>query len=66
MTLAGETIANQNVSWTVSGNTSEDTTVDTDGLLTVGSDEAAGTLIIKATSKENIRVSGDMEITVNG
>ena len=66
VTLAGETIANQNVSWTVSGNTSEDTTVDTDGLLTVGSDEAAGTLIIKATSKENIRVSGDMEITVNG
>ena len=66
VTLAGETIANQNVSWTVSGNTSEDTTVNTDGLLTVGGDEAAGTLIIKATSKENIRVSGNMEITVNG
>ena len=54
------------MSWTVSGNTSEDTTVNTDGLLTVGGDEAAGTLIIKATSKENIRVSGNMEITVNG
>ena len=66
VTLAGETIANQNVSWTVSGNTSEDTTVNTDGLLTVGGDEAAGTLIITATSKENIRVSGNMEITVNG
>ena len=47
----GEQAADQSVTWSVSGNTSADTTIDANGLLTVGPDEAIdGVLTITATA----------------
>jgi hypothetical protein len=42
--------ASKKVTWEVGGNTSAKTTIDSNGLLTVGNDEKADTLIIRATS----------------
>ena len=64
VTLAGEALPNQKVSWRVSGNTSADTALDEDGRLSVGEDEAAEKLTVEAVSKENPRISGGMELTV--
>ena len=55
----------QGVTWTVSGNTSANTTISTSGLLTVGSDETiGGTLTIKATSVINNAAVGTKTVTV--
>ena len=64
VTLAGEAIPNQNVTWTVTGSTSADTRISADGLLTVAADEGADKLVVKAASKENTRVCGKLEITI--
>ena len=68
-TVTGEgstTNVPQGVTWTVSGNTSSSTTINTSGLLTVSSDEkTGGTLTIKATSSANSAVVGTKTITVN-
>ena len=64
VTLAGEELPNQKVSWRVSGNTSADTALDEDGRLSVGEDEVAEKLTVEAVSKENPRISGGMELTV--
>ncbi|AEF80891.1 Ig-like domain-containing protein [Leadbettera azotonutricia] len=42
--------ASKKVTWEVGGNTSAKTTINSNGLLTVGNDEKADTLIIRATS----------------
>ena len=56
----------QGITWTVSGNTSADTSIDTSGLLTVGADETVGgTLTVKATSSANPAISGTKAVTVS-
>ena len=52
------------VKWSVSDNTSTDTTIDENGLLTVGDNETAFLLRITATSLEAPDVSGTMYIMV--
>ena len=60
----GEQAADQSVTWSVSGNTSADTTIDANGLLTVGPDEAIdGTLIITATSAGEAPYTGQSGTT---
>ena len=55
----GEQAADQSVTWSVSGNTSADTTIDANGLLTVGPDEAIdGILTITATATGGVPYTG--------
>jgi autotransporter-associated beta strand protein len=42
--------ADESVTWSVEGNTSEQTTITSNGLLTVGSDETGGIIIVRVTS----------------
>ena len=54
-----EQAADQSVTWSVSGNTSADTTIDANGLLTVGPDEAIdGILTITATATGGVPYTG--------
>lgn len=46
-------LANAGVAWSVAGQTSSNTKIDTNGKLTVGNDETASQVIITATSKED-------------
>ena len=65
MTVLGETAASQGVdSWSVSGNTSEGTAINSAGLLTVGADETATELTVTAVSYANKTFSGSMTVTV--
>ena len=52
------------VTWSVSGNTSPDTTIDENGLLTVAADETAARLTVKAASNEDARFSGSISVTI--
>ncbi len=55
---------NKTVTWTVTGGDSENTVI-TDGTLTVGSDEAAGTVLtVTATSTVDESKTGTCEVTV--
>ena len=52
------------VAWSVEGNTSAATTINNSGLLTVGADETAATLTVRATSADVPTVSGTAAVTV--
>ena len=52
------------VSWSVTGNTSNSTTINSEGLLSVAEDENAETLTIRATSTCTNSVYGECEINV--
>lgn len=56
--------ASKKVSWNVKGATSDKTTITPNGLLVVGSDEAATSLTVKAISLANSSKSGSATITV--
>ena len=57
----GEEAADQSVTWAVSGSTSADTVIDTNGLLTVGADETIdGTLTITATATGGAPYTGQI------
>lgn len=57
----GEEAADQSVTWAVSGSTSADTVIDTNGLLTVGADEMIdGTLTITATATGGAPYTGQI------
>uniref|UniRef100_UPI00286F054A leucine-rich repeat protein n=1 Tax=Anaerosporobacter sp. TaxID=1872529 RepID=UPI00286F054A len=51
--VIGTEDASKDVTWSVEGNTSSSTVVSADGVLTVGKDEKATSIIVKATSKED-------------
>ena len=53
------------VTWSVTGRTSNGTTISQDGLLTVSKDERAATLTIRATSTVNTTVSGTAAMGVH-
>ena len=55
--------ADKSVTWSVTGKASSDTKISTSGRLTIGADETATKLTIKATSKANTTKSH--QITVN-
>lgn len=52
-TVSGSDLTDTSVSWSVSGGTSADTKIDETGLLTVGADETATQLIVKAISNQD-------------
>lgn len=54
----------QTVTWEVIGNESSATDIDANGLLTVGADETAASLIVKGTSTVDTSVSGSATVTV--
>ena len=55
---------NENVTWTVSGKKSDDTTISEDGVLTVATDETATTLTVTATAVGNSGKSATATVTV--
>ncbi len=55
---------NENVTWTVSGKKSDDTTISEDGVLTVAADETAATLTVTATAVGDKTTSGTATVTV--
>ncbi len=61
----GTPAANQAVTWSVSGNSSASTTISSGGLLTVGADETASSLTVKAVSQQNTAVSGTKSVAVS-
>jgi uncharacterized protein (DUF427 family) len=60
--------SSQSVTWSVEGNFSSATAISQDGVLSVGSNESAGTLTVKATwySYEGDTASGTAAVTVSG
>ena len=55
---------NENVTWTVSGKKSDDTTISEDGVLTVATDETAAALTVTATAAGDDTKSATATVTV--
>lgn len=60
-TITGST---EGVTWSIEGATSSNTMIDQNGLLTVGSDEEATSIIVRATSVEDPTVSATATATI--
>ena len=60
----GNNSPSQEVTWSLSGNTSSLTTISEDGLLWISMDEKAKTLTVTATSVQDTTKSGTSEVTV--
>ena len=54
----------QEVTWSVQGNESDSTSIDENGKLTIGEDESAKTLTVKATSTVDSSKSASATVTV--
>lgn len=63
-TVTGTGLFPQGVTWSVSGNSDNTTTITRDGVLTIGSAEA-GPVTVTATSIYNTKKNGTVTITVN-
>jgi len=63
-TVTGNNDPNTAVTWKVEGADSASTTIDADGLLTVGTNETAKTLTVTATSVQNTSKSASASVTV--
>lgn len=63
-TVTSTGFVSKNVVWTVSGNNKATTTVNHNGLLTVGADETATSLTVTATSVVDDTKSGSATITI--
>ena len=63
-TVAGSDLTDTSVTWSVSGGTSADTKIDEQGILTVGADENARELTVKATSNQDNSPSISAMVTV--
>ncbi len=62
--VTGTGSPSQEVTWSVSGNKSKNTKITSAGKLTVGSDETATALTIKAVSKDNTKKFGTAKVNV--
>ena len=62
--VAGENYYSREVAWSVSGQTSQNTFIDGNGVLNVASDETASSLIVKAVSKQDSKYSASALVTV--
>ena len=63
--MFGEQDDNPSVTWSVTGNTSDNTTIDTNGLLTVAPDELADNLTVKAVHNTYNSVIGNYTVSVD-
>lgn len=64
VTVTGTPTPPQTVTWTVTGGVSASTIISASGLLTVGSDETASTLIVTARSTVDTTKTGTATVTV--
>ena len=62
--VTGTSLADKSVNWSISGNTSSDTIVDSNGKVTVGLDESALVIKLKATSTFDSTKFAEKGITV--
>lgn len=62
--VAGENDYSREVAWSVSGQTSQNTFIDGNGVLNVASDETASSLIVKAVSRQDSNYSASALVTV--
>ena len=62
--VIGENLEDTSVNWTISGNTSASTTIDTNGKLTLGADETATNIVVTATSNYDNTKSASAQVTV--
>jgi len=62
--VSGENNYSREVAWSVSGQTSQNTFIDGNGILNVASDEAASSLIVKAVSKQDSNFSATALVSV--
>ena len=63
-TVNGSNDPPQSVTWSVSGNNSSSTTINSDGRLTVGNNEPSTSLIVQATSTYDTSKTGKADVTV--
>ena len=63
--VTGSNNPNQKVVWTVGGNKSINTVINENGELTIGEDETAKTIIVRATSVENPEKYGEFAINIS-
>lgn len=64
--VTGTGFFSSKVNWSVSGNVSENTTINSMGMLAVGKDETVKTLTVTATSEMDSTKSGTATVTVAG
>lgn len=64
VTLLGDEIENQKVTWSLEGNTSSETKIDSDGKLTVAANEGADLLKLTAVSDEDGSVKQTKRVNV--
>ena len=60
----GNSNISQTVTWSVLGNSSPDTKINADGVLTVAADETASALTVKATSHSDATISKTASVTI--
>lgn len=65
-TVTGTLDPPQTVTWSVSGNYSRNTSISTDGVLTIGDDETATTMMVKATSTFDTGKYARAYVTLSG
>ncbi len=63
-TVTGSNSPDQSVTWSITGNSSSNTKIGTDGKLTVGADETAITVTVTATSTVDATKSGSVTVAV--
>ena len=64
--IVGINLSSDAVTWSVSNNTSKATSISQEGVLTVGEDEKAATLIVTATSVADPAKSASVNVKVEG
>jgi len=64
--ITGENLKDTSVTWSIEGNASESTTIDENGLLTIGADETAATIKVIVTSNFDTSMTDYTTVTVNG
>ncbi len=62
--VTGDNVSYRGVIWEIEGAVSAETNISSDGLLTIGADETADTIIVKATSVYDAEKSAQAEVTV--
>lgn len=62
--VSGENDYSREVAWSVSGQTSQNTFIDGNGVLNVGSDESALSLVVKVVSRQDSRYSASALVSL--
>ncbi|MDE6404857.1 MAG: InlB B-repeat-containing protein [Lachnospiraceae bacterium] len=62
--VSGENDYSKEVAWSVSGQTGRNTFIDGNGILHVGSDETASSLVVKAVSRQDSRYSASALVSL--